>query len=238
MTANRRPQRPALPPRRAGRSPSRASAPVRSSASRRWAASCRRSPRKAFEKYGFSTATPDHRLAGHRRPRACRLHRAGAPEMAARAPSSTDADEARRRPARAAPAPRWCCGSTAARALDVQYNARQIIERINAYFGYAAIAELRIVQAPVGLPAAACAPGHRASAAAADARGRRHRRSGPARRAGPARRRASRARASVPIAKFVSPHAPNPIGGPLDVTPALSRQFALFAREPMLSASH
>ena len=36
-----------------------------------------------------------------------------------------------------------------ARALDVQYKARQVIERINAYFGYAAIAELRIVQAPV-----------------------------------------------------------------------------------------
>src|SRR5262245_18882681 len=37
-----------------------------------------------------------------------------------------------------------------ARALAVQYGARQIIERINAYFGYAAVAELRIVQAPVG----------------------------------------------------------------------------------------
>ena len=37
------------------------------------------------------------------------------------------------------------------RSLDVQHNARQIIERINAYFGYAAVAELRIVQAPVGV---------------------------------------------------------------------------------------
>ena len=35
--------------------------------------------------------------------------------------------------------------------LDVQHGARQIIERINAYFGYAAVAELRIVQAPVGV---------------------------------------------------------------------------------------
>lgn len=35
-----------------------------------------------------------------------------------------------------------------ARALDVQYGSRQIIERINAYFGYAAIDSLRIVQAP------------------------------------------------------------------------------------------
>jgi hypothetical protein len=38
-------------------------------------------------------------------------------------------------------------------ALAVQYGSRQIIERINAYFGYAAVAELRIVQAPVGLAA-------------------------------------------------------------------------------------
>jgi hypothetical protein len=35
------------------------------------------------------------------------------------------------------------------RALDVQHNAAQIIERINAYFGYAAIKELRIVQGPL-----------------------------------------------------------------------------------------
>lgn len=36
-----------------------------------------------------------------------------------------------------------------ARALDVQYKSRQLIERINAYFGYAAIAEIRIVQGPI-----------------------------------------------------------------------------------------
>jgi hypothetical protein len=42
-----------------------------------------------------------------------------------------------------------------AKALAVQYEARQIIERINAYFGYAAIAELRLIQAP-----AAAAPRH------------------------------------------------------------------------------
>lgn len=33
-----------------------------------------------------------------------------------------------------------------ARALDVQYKARQIIERINSYFGYRAVADLRIIQ--------------------------------------------------------------------------------------------
>jgi len=36
-----------------------------------------------------------------------------------------------------------------ARALEVQYKSRQVLERINAYFGYAAVAELRILQAPV-----------------------------------------------------------------------------------------
>lgn len=36
-----------------------------------------------------------------------------------------------------------------ARALDVQYRASHIIERINAYFGYAAVAQLRMVQAPI-----------------------------------------------------------------------------------------
>ena len=35
-----------------------------------------------------------------------------------------------------------------AKALEVQYQARQIIERINAYFGYAAVSELRLIQAP------------------------------------------------------------------------------------------
>ena len=35
------------------------------------------------------------------------------------------------------------------RALDVQYQSRQIIERINTYFGYRAIDELRLVQGPI-----------------------------------------------------------------------------------------
>jgi hypothetical protein len=36
-----------------------------------------------------------------------------------------------------------------ARALDVQYKAQQMIERINGHFGYGAVAELRILQAPL-----------------------------------------------------------------------------------------
>ncbi|MGD9868223.1 MAG: DUF721 domain-containing protein [Hyphomicrobiales bacterium] len=36
------------------------------------------------------------------------------------------------------------------RAIEVQFMAAQILERINGYFGYGAITELRIVQAPIG----------------------------------------------------------------------------------------
>jgi hypothetical protein len=36
-----------------------------------------------------------------------------------------------------------------ARALDAQYACAQIIDRINAYFGYRAICEIRLIQAPV-----------------------------------------------------------------------------------------
>lgn len=36
-----------------------------------------------------------------------------------------------------------------ARALDVQYKSGLIVDRINAYFGYRAVADLRIVQAPI-----------------------------------------------------------------------------------------
>lgn len=35
------------------------------------------------------------------------------------------------------------------RAIEVQHNAPQLLERINVYFGYRAITELRLVQGPV-----------------------------------------------------------------------------------------
>jgi hypothetical protein len=39
------------------------------------------------------------------------------------------------------------------RAIEVQHRADQILERVNTYFGYRAVAGLRIVQAPVMRPA-------------------------------------------------------------------------------------
>jgi hypothetical protein len=98
--------------------------------------------RKAFEKYGFSAASlvtewatiVGRELAACTAPERLKWPRA----------ERIDDDAGKGRP-----------GATlvlrvdGGRSLDVQHSARQIIERINAYFGYAAVAELRIVQAPV-----------------------------------------------------------------------------------------
>jgi hypothetical protein len=35
------------------------------------------------------------------------------------------------------------------RAIEVQHRAEQILERVNAYFGYRAVAQLRFLQAPI-----------------------------------------------------------------------------------------
>ena len=35
------------------------------------------------------------------------------------------------------------------RAIEVQYRAGQILDRVNTYFGYRAVADMRILQAPV-----------------------------------------------------------------------------------------
>lgn len=44
------------------------------------------------------------------------------------------------------------------RAIEVQHAAPQLIERVNTYFGYAAVAQLRIIQAPVRRRASARQP--------------------------------------------------------------------------------
>jgi hypothetical protein len=40
------------------------------------------------------------------------------------------------------------------RAIEVQHRSGQILERVNSYFGYRAVAEMRILQAPVARKAA------------------------------------------------------------------------------------
>jgi hypothetical protein len=103
--------------------------------------------RQAFEKFGFSTASlltdwpaiVGTELAAYTAPERLRW-----PKFA----ESPDEEGIGRRGAtlvvRADPA----------RALDVQYKSAQIVQRINAYFGYRAIFELRILQAPVETPKA------------------------------------------------------------------------------------
>ena len=95
--------------------------------------------KKAFEKHGFSTATlltDWSRIVGEDLGRDTRPERLKWPRV------STDADT----PQASAT---LVLRVDPARALDISYKERQIIERINTYFGYRAIAELRIVQAPV-----------------------------------------------------------------------------------------
>jgi hypothetical protein len=111
--------------------------------------------RKAFERFGFSTATLLTDWAGIV---GADLARYTAPDRLKWPRGAHEADdEGRNGPARQ--------GATLVlrvdlgRGIDVQYKARQIIERINAHFGYRAVAEIRIIQAPVegALPPAAAA---------------------------------------------------------------------------------
>jgi hypothetical protein len=101
--------------------------------------------RKAMEKYGFSAAAlitdwptiVGRDIAAYTVPQRLKWPRA------VEAYSETEADSQGR------PGATLILRVDAARALDVQYKGRQIVERINAYFGYRAVAELRIVQAPI-----------------------------------------------------------------------------------------
>ena len=101
---------------------------------------------KAMQKFGFSTAAlfadwpsiVGRELASHTQPQRLKWPRAS--ENAGDLP----AEECGR------PGATLVLQVSAARALDIQYKGAQIVERINAYFGYRAIAELRIVQVPVG----------------------------------------------------------------------------------------
>ncbi len=102
--------------------------------------------RQAFEKYGFSTATlitdwatiVGADLAKWTEPERLRWPRA----VSVRADSIDEPDQGR-------PGAMLIVRVDPGRALDIQYKARQITERINAYFGYRAVAELRLVQAPL-----------------------------------------------------------------------------------------
>ena len=100
---------------------------------------------KAFEKYGFSDR---HLVTDWPTIVGADLAAFTAPERLKWPPPAAQAEAAKPNRARAGAGRHAGAAGGRPQALDMQYKRRQIIERINAYFGYAAVAELRIVQAP------------------------------------------------------------------------------------------
>lgn len=98
--------------------------------------------KKAFEKFGFSAATlitdwtriAGTELAGYTTPERLRWPRGG---------EAASSDEDGR------PGATLVLRVDPARALDVEYRTRQILDRINGYFGYRAVDTIRLVQAPL-----------------------------------------------------------------------------------------
>lgn len=100
--------------------------------------------RKAFEKFGFSTATlltEWSAIVGEQ------LAAATSPERVKWPRGAETIGESGMEGNRSAAT--LVLRVDPARALEVEYKSAQLIERINAYFGYRAIAELRILQAPL-----------------------------------------------------------------------------------------
>ncbi len=102
--------------------------------------------RKSFEKFGFSTAAlimDWSRIAGQD------LAAYTVPERVSWPRAPSDPIEADPENPATRPGATLYLRVDPARALDVEYRARQIVERINTFFGYRAISGLRLVQAPV-----------------------------------------------------------------------------------------
>lgn len=100
---------------------------------------------KAFEKYGFSTialltdwpAIVGKELAQFTKPERLKWPRS--------VPIRGDVESG----CEGRPGATLSLHVAPARALEVQYGAAQIVERINSYFGYRAVAELRLLQMPL-----------------------------------------------------------------------------------------
>lgn len=110
--------------------------------------------KSAMQKFGFSTAallTDWRAIVGEELARHTRPHKLKWPR-AVETYGETPAEQSGR------PGATLFLQVDAARALDVQYRTRQIIERINAYFGYRAIADMRIEQVPIAAEKPSAAP--------------------------------------------------------------------------------
>ena len=100
---------------------------------------------KAFEKYGFSTValvTDWAVIAGSDFGDYTRPERLNWPKRVAARADIDDTHVGR-------PGATLVLRVDPSRALDIQYGAEQLVERINGYFGYRAVEKIRIVQAPV-----------------------------------------------------------------------------------------
>jgi hypothetical protein len=101
--------------------------------------------KKSFEKYGFSAATL---LTDWRTIVGADIATYTAPERL-KWPRGVEAYGDVAEDGTGRPGATLILRVDAIRVLDVQYKSRQLIERINAYFGYKAVSELRFIQAPV-----------------------------------------------------------------------------------------
>ena len=109
--------------------------------------------KKAFQKYGFSTAallTDWAVIVGAELARHTRPERLNWPQRTEDFAADADNGTTTRRAGA-----KLTLRVEPARVLDVQYQAHLIKDRINAYFGYAAISDVRFIQAPV-VPARTC----------------------------------------------------------------------------------
>ncbi len=108
---------------------------------------------KAFEKYGFSAVallTDWRSIVGAELVDCTQPDRLKWPRNVDAYVETADADRGR-------PGATLVLRVDSGRALDVQYRSAEIIDRINAYFGYRAVAELRFIQAPIDQPRAVAA---------------------------------------------------------------------------------
>lgn len=106
--------------------------------------------KKSFEKFGFSTAalyTDWATIVGADLARMTAPDRVKWPRRDG--PADVDGDGASREGAT------LVLRVDGPRALEIQYKTRLIMDRINAYFGYAAISTIRILQAPLSEKAVA-----------------------------------------------------------------------------------
>lgn len=103
--------------------------------------------RKAFEKYGFASAallTDWASIVG------ADIASYTAPERL-KWPRGVDAYSEIEEGAERRPGATLVVRVDGPRAIELQHRAQQIIERINASFGYRAVAELRFIQAPIAV---------------------------------------------------------------------------------------